>query len=504
MEQDEKSVEQGLLTFYSFLKKLGEDKEFLEIIKDLKVAWDLLNKFFEIHREKIKEIQESIKFWHGKSDKDIKKSIEYIKNIPNLNKVLNSILKQIIHSLKDADKLLFDSIIEKNIQNQEELRNYIKKYLNQIKENFKNLRGLYKHQNKYLESKSPGQIENELRNYSLLYRFFSDEAELDKRLKIYIKNLVLVIQIKLKSFERRQRDIKTKQAFGLRVEAIIHPNHSDLNYFYKNFMEVYFPEPDEYDELKVYREAAEMRYNKRYFGNYAFHLLMLKSGPEIVGGAMRDFSGDTNKKNCFGVIWFIAIKEEYRSVGFRMLMGYINKLMLHDQEMGGYARRVGLFLEVEDINTVPLDVIKGYRKVMPIYNKRLLKNNFTKEEIGYMLSLKPKKIPLKYISRITVDIVKNYLDIREEIYRIAGFRRIYINYVQPALGKGAEPVYYLKLYLLPMVEEWKQNKKIPRADFLEIFPYFYWCFSTGVQPEKDPSYLKMLDEIKKKDSIELI
>jgi len=496
---EDNQVEKGLLTFYSFLKKIGEDKEFLEVITDLKEAWDLLNKFFEIHREKINKINEAIQLWHGKSDRDIKDSVDYIKKIPHINKELSAINGRILKKLDEADKLLYDSITkQEGMQRSKELKANIKQYIKQIEENFSHLSYLYKRQKKYLKSKTVGQIEEDLKNYSFLYRLLTDEAESDKRLKINIKNLILAINIHIGKVEQK----KQRLISSLRVEEILDPNSSDLQYFYKNIMKIYFPIPSELDTLKIYKEAANYRYHKKVFGYYCFHILLIKAGTEVVGGLILDFLGDEKKEYCLAVPWFTAVKEEYRSVGFKLLINEVKKLTLRDKQIGGYKDLVGAFFEVEDVNKVPKEEKEQSKKVIAIYRKNLLAKYFTAEEIQYILTLKPSQIPQKYIDKIPTKLVDTYLKVRERLYRQMGAKLVDITYIQPQLDASSKPLNYLKLYLYPMKKEWQ--KEIPSEEFLKVYDILYECYSSYYKKKKDPTYKEMVNSIRKKKVIKLV
>lgn len=502
---EDKEVEKGLLTFYSYLRKLGEDKEFLEIIKDLKVVWDLLNKFFELHREKIIEIKKAIQLWHGESDRDIKESVEYIQRIPEINNELNLISGRILREIEEADKILYDKIIRREgIEETEQLKNYLKNFVNQIKENLEHLIYLYKRQNKYIKSKTVGEIEDDLKSYSFLYRLLYDESEADKKLKINIKNLILSIQSYLGRLEKEKQMIVSK----LRIEEIHNPSSSDLKNFYENIMKVYFPDPSELDPIETYYDSIFNRYKKNYFGNYLFHVLILKSGTDVVGFWLMDFVGDEKKDYCLAIIWFTVIKEKYRMEGFRMFMQRARQLLLHDKEIGGYKSIVGAFFEVEDVDKVPKRLKLKCRKVIPIYKSSLLKRTeFTNDQISKILDKKPKNIATRWIKKIPVEMVDLFLKVRERAYRQLGCRKFDIKYEQPKLSEDGSPVKYLNLYLYPLNERYA--KGINSEEFLVIYDLLYEGYCTyytenGYPKEKDPTYNLMVKRIKENKFIKLV
>ncbi len=503
---EDKNIEKGLLTFYNFLKKAGENEDFLAVIKDLKEVWDLINNFFEKHREKSAELRHAISLWHGKSNRDVADSLRYVKKIPSINDMLKEIIAKVLDKIKEDNKayrkLYLPLVSNQDIERRRQLNNSLKSYFKHIKENFRHLKKLYRQQNRHLLSRSPGQIEEELSEYSFLYRLFTDEAELDKRLKLNIRDLITTIQTHLSNIEKEKYEKKMRIISRLNIHEIMNPSDYQMKHFYKDIMQVYFPEPDELDPVETYKKAAQMRYKKRDFGYYNFHLFLLKYGTEIVGSLLMDFLGDEKQENCIAILWFIAVKEQFRNEGFPMLIEAARKAAIHDKDVGIYKELVGAFFEIENYKLVPKDVKVSSKKCIPLYKRSLLKDYFKDEEIQYMLNLKPNEIPKNMLDRIPTKLIDLFLIMRERRYRQLGCKKIDIKYIQPQLDEEGEPVHYLNWYFYPMKKEWA--KEIPSEKFLHVYDLFYEGYSAYLDKEEDPTYKTMVERIKKKKSIKLI
>jgi GNAT superfamily N-acetyltransferase len=217
--------------------------------------------------------------------------------------------------------------------------------------------------------------------------------------------------------------------------------------------EVYAPElpdPDERESLANIGQYLELKATGWYGAN-GYHVLVVESAGQVVGGAIADYLADPNA----GVVEFLVVAPARRGTGLgRRLLDRIEALIALDARR---ARGRGPDWIVAEIND-----------------------------------------PFR------VDLAADSLDpfLRARIWGRWGYRKLDFPYVQPALSDAQRPVRHLLLAAKPLTDEYPDA--VPAARVVETLrAYLRWAMRIP-EPEANAEYRAMSDHLASVGSVALI
>jgi GNAT superfamily N-acetyltransferase len=176
-----------------------------------------------------------------------------------------------------------------------------------------------------------------------------------------------------------------------------------------------------------------------------FHVLTLVDGDRLVGGTIFSYMPESN---C-GFSEYMVLHRDYRGKGLGRQLFAGRKAVLDEQaRLHGLSGAYGLFIEVEN----------------------------------------PTRTPQEYIEQERVTAM-DAVD-RWRVWHRMGFYRTALPYVQPPLGPGKEPIYYMDLLFAPWDPGALASGRIPRKWVLgTVTPIWQ-----GWAPDSYQTFLDWLDK----------
>lgn len=215
----------------------------------------------------------------------------------------------------------------------------------------------------------------------------------------------------------------------------------DLGQFYTSVYMECFPDADEretFDHLLAYLRQAQNQ------TEYSYHILLLKDGEQVIGGAIFDYFKRTNS----AMIEFLAVKKEIQSRGVGSLIFKKVQLILSYQANRAKKHNVDrIFCEIDS----------------PMYSKAS---------------------------------VKKYL----YFWNKNNFRHIDFTYIQPALSASQSAV--TGLWLAVLTEHIAADIS---ASLLQDILYDYMKYCMQIEnPKENAEYLRMAQELETKERVKLL
>ena len=228
---------------------------------------------------------------------------------------------------------------------------------------------------------------------------------------------------------------------------VIDPNSDGVKQFHDVLLEA-FPDPCEREDVEI------LRWNLRR-GSWTtqdevcrYHLVVATQDGQAAGGISFYFYG--SRRNALGMGSYLAVRNDFRTEGLGTKLIHLRDQILARDALELNCQLKGLIIQVSDPEFMGTEEIE--RDVM---------NPFE----------------------------------RERFWKRRGYRKIDFDFVQPPIRKGEPPVEYLSLYMFPYCPEWKNMKRIPRAELRNVINCFIKCTGTPGPSETDPSYLQMRAEL---------
>jgi GNAT superfamily N-acetyltransferase len=173
-----------------------------------------------------------------------------------------------------------------------------------------------------------------------------------------------------------------------------------LRRFYDDVYTPEFPDPDEKESLANIERHLELK-AEGWYGDNAYHVVVVESGGAIVAGAIADYLVEPNA----GAMEFLVVTPSSRGQGLgRRLLDWTEALIAADAQRAG---RPGPDFIVAEIND-----------------------------------------PFR------VDLAADNLDpfLRARVWGGWGYRKLDFPYVQPALSEAQRPVHHLMLAVKPLAD----------------------------------------------------
>lgn len=177
----------------------------------------------------------------------------------------------------------------------------------------------------------------------------------------------------------------------------------------------------------------------------SFHVLLVKDGDRVVGGTIFSYLPGSN---C-GFSEYMVLHQDYRGKGLgRLLFNGRKEVLDREARERGLPGAYGLFIEVENPDRTPAEYVERERET-------------------------------------AMDAVDRW-----RLWHRMGFFRTSVPYVQPPLGAGKEPIYYMDLFFVPWDAAAQESRQIPR----------HWVFESvtpvwrGWVPDQYQEFLRWMDQ----------
>ena len=239
------------------------------------------------------------------------------------------------------------------------------------------------------------------------------------------------------------------------------PDSDLLKQFHDVLVEA-FPEPYAREDVPILRK--NLREGSWTSGDEVcrYHLIVAQWNDQVVGGASFysfNHRGEASLAPALGMGAYLAVKKEFRRNGIGAKL-----IAMRDQILSGDARELNCYL-------------KGL--VIQVNDPELMSMEEIKQD-----SMDPWE--------------------RERFWKQRGYRKIAFNFIQPPIREGEPPIEYLSLYMFPYSPQWKDMKRISRADLWDIIYCFIKCTGTPGPPETDPSYLQMKSALAAREYFQIV
>lgn len=469
-----------------FLRLISKKKktEVEELFSDIREESRLFEEFLKLHGEKINYIKTILPEW---SEGNISRIEVIIDKVLDYNKRLWALINQIFQ-IEKKERALFYFILkekmnqldkkyavyrrQKDLLDKRKYQQYSKEldpYFEQLFDFLKSLSKLILRQTTLLNSwgkGATGRIVKDLNDRKFFYHLLVDETSLDRKIKQHLALIIRTInqalgyekrfglQTKQIETERGQREIITS---GVIFHEIKDPQSMTFQKFFDLYREVVpRDEREPKEDIQSYIHYLEL---KRLIPENATrnHLMVGIVKGRIVAISFfgtylaQDKSG---KKILFGVAWWEVIAKEYRGKRITNQLDKFRTILLQqDVKSFGVDILDAMFTEVDD----------------------------------------PKKMTEEQIKERTEESGDPYILVNS--FRSLGFYKMNLDYIQPSLG-GGKPVDYCMLMIKPFKPEWLQKKGIP-LDEMRLLWWFMVRYGFDRKPEKDPTYWKVLENMKK-------
>lgn len=220
-----------------------------------------------------------------------------------------------------------------------------------------------------------------------------------------------------------------------------------LRRFYDGVYSPEFPDPNEKESLANIERHLELK-AEGWYGENAYHVIIVESEGDIVAGAIADYLVEPNA----GVMEFLVVTPGWRGQGLgRRLLDYTEASIAADARRAG---RPALDFIVAEIND-----------------------------------------PFR------VDLAADNLDpfLRARVWGGWGYRKLDFPYVQPALSGAQQPVHHLMLAVKPLAEAY--GEAVPAPRLLEtVSAYLRWAMRIP-EPETNAEYQAMREHLAACDQI---
>lgn len=223
-----------------------------------------------------------------------------------------------------------------------------------------------------------------------------------------------------------------------------------LKKYYETLHVQEFPDPNEresFDNLEKYLRGKDTG----WYGKNNYHIVLMMDGDEVAGGTIFDYYEEVNA----GFGEFITINRKYRKRGlFKKLFDKRIEILNEDARRNGH--HSGIDWLVVEMN-------------------------------------KPEETEIDAFNP----------DQRLKIWDKLGFRIVDLNYIQPALEEGKEPV--TNLYLVTRIynEDWPQDRIESEKVIRLLYNYVRYAFDIE-EPDTNGSFIKLKGDLEKKEWVKLL
>lgn len=204
--------------------------------------------------------------------------------------------------------------------------------------------------------------------------------------------------------------------------------------FYDEVYTAEFPDPDERESLANIERYLELK-QAGWYGDNAYHVVVVECGEGIAGGAIADYLADPNA----GAIEFLVVSPAWRGHGLgRRLLDHTEASIAADARRAGRPQADWIVAEIND--------------------------------------------PFR------IDLAADNLDpfVRARIWGEWGYRKLDFPYVQPALSEDQQPVHHLLLAVKPLTGDYQD--RLPSAGVLDTLrEYMRWAMRIP-EPKVNPEY----------------
>jgi GNAT superfamily N-acetyltransferase len=220
-----------------------------------------------------------------------------------------------------------------------------------------------------------------------------------------------------------------------------------LHRFYDEAYSPEFPDPDEKESLDNIERYLELK-TQGWYGDNAYHVVVVEAGDAIVAGAISDYLADPNA----GVVEFLVVTPAARGQGLgRRLLDVTEASIDADAQRVGRPAADFIIAEIND--------------------------------------------PFR------VDLAADNLDpfLRARVWSGWGYRKLDFPYVQPALSEAQQPVRHLLLAVKPVMAAYA--KSIPGARLLAtVRAYLEWAMRIP-DPDANAEYRAMREHLARSDRV---
>jgi hypothetical protein len=223
-----------------------------------------------------------------------------------------------------------------------------------------------------------------------------------------------------------------------------------LRRFYDDVYAPEFPDPDERESFASIERYLELK-AKGWYGDNAYHVIVVESEGAVLAGAIADYLADPNA----GVVEFLVVTPTSRRGGLgRCLLDQTEASLAADARRAGRPALDFIVAEIDD--------------------------------------------PFR------VDLAADNFDpfVRARVWGGWGYRKVDFPYVQPALSETQQPVHHLMLAVKPLADACADGLPAPRL-LDTVRAYLRWAMRL-TEPEANAEYRAMREHLAARARVALI